>query len=228
MRGMVPGRLEKRRMRSPSVIASARSGGADGAVARPGAPPPAEPLDLEPGLHVLEDRPPGEEIVALEDVTERRGPGPVLADLDAVDHDLPGDRGLLGGQEAGEGVEDRRLAAAARPHQRHQLAAGDLEAHLAQHLHAGAEADGERVDRDLHGRSPPSPPVGQRGRWACQISRSRSRAILPRSVLGMAPTTRTCRGPLNSDSRPRQGATGSAGATAAPGRGTTKLAIASP
>ena len=83
------------------------------------APPLGDAGDLEAERHVLGDRPPREQRVALE---HDAAIGPRSDDEGAVDPHLAGRRLV----EPGDDVEQRRLAAARGAEQAHELAVGDL------------------------------------------------------------------------------------------------------
>src|SRR5439155_4892396 len=118
-----------------------------------------DPTDRQPDLHVLLDRLPGQEGVALEHVAEVQLAARARARLRAVDEDAARTLGGLGIEQPGDRVEDGRLAAAARPEDRDELPFRDHEADVPDRVDAAAVADADALERDAH----PSRGLGPRG-----------------------------------------------------------------
>jgi hypothetical protein len=114
----------------------------------PGRAPRPVPASLaEAEAHVLRHRQVREQRVGLEHQVDRPAVRRLGGDVAAVDADAPA-VGLL---EAGQDPQQRRLAAARRPQQREDLAAGQTERHAAQRHHR-PEGPGDAVDGDEGGR----------------------------------------------------------------------------
>src|SRR6266540_6034993 len=139
------------------VVLEAGEAGHLDQLARPlGAARLADAADDQADLHVLRDRLPRQERIALEHVAKIHLAPRALTRLRAVHEDAARNVALLRVQQIGDGAEERRLPAAARAHDRHELTAPDVEADLAHRLHAAAKADADSVERDAHlaGRDP--------------------------------------------------------------------------
>ena len=110
-------------------------------------------LQFEPVRDVGQDRAPREQAIVLE---HHGAVGPRTCHRPAIDENLTA-RGV---DEAVDGIDESRLAAARRPDKRHQLALEDLEFDVAQHFEALA-----------------CPLVGQRQRDAPHIQPGSARRV---------------------------------------------------